>query len=229
MSIEIAIIDSGINPSHPHVNGVAGGIGFRLDSTGEVVKDLNFADEIGHGTAIAGVIREKAPDARIYALKIFHEKLRAPSALLFAALDWAIGEKIKLIHLSLGVGREADRPSLSRSCRLAHENGTIIIASAGSPQDAVYPAALETVIGVCANQTCRPGAIIHHPHNPIEFGAHGRPRPLPGLPQEKNFTGSSFAAAHVTAKIAQILKKKPTATPSEAKTLLIKASDPAAL
>ncbi len=229
MSIEIAIIDSGINPFHPHVKGVAGGLSFRLDSSGEVVKELDFADAIGHGTAIAGVIRGKAPDARLYALKIFHEKLLAPSALLFAALEWAIDEKIKVIHLSLGVGREADRPSFARACRRAHEIGTIIIAAARSPRDAVYPAVLETVIGVYSNAQCRPDSIIHHPQNPIDFGAHGQPRPLPGLPQEQNFRGSSFAAAHVTARIAEILKKDPAATPREAKELLIKGSLPAAL
>ncbi len=38
MSIDIVIIDSGVNPWHSHVQGVAAGISFELaESSGEVV------------------------------------------------------------------------------------------------------------------------------------------------------------------------------------------------
>jgi len=99
MTIEIAIIDSGINPWHSHVQGVAGGISFHLRASGKVVEGVDFSDELGHGTAIAGVIRERNSQASIYAVKIFHQTLEAPAALLLAALNWAINTRVKIIRV----------------------------------------------------------------------------------------------------------------------------------
>ena len=62
--VRVAVIDSGVHASHPHVNGVAGGVG--IDSEGHEHDD--YVDRLGHGTAVAAVIREKAPDAAILAV-----------------------------------------------------------------------------------------------------------------------------------------------------------------
>lgn len=205
MSIDIAIIDSGVNPSHPHVQGVAGGLTFALDPAGRPTATAGFEDRIGHGTAIAGIFKEKLPDARIWAVKIFQSDLTASSKLLFAALEWAIEADIKIIHLSLGTQRKQDRQPLARICQSAHQKGIIILAAARGYDDIVYPAVFKTVIGVYWNKTCGPGSTIFHPDNPIDFGAWGYPRPLPGLDQKHNFRGNSFAVATVSAKVAQIL------------------------
>jgi hypothetical protein len=55
----VAIIDSGVYAAHPHVGSVAGGI--AIDQNGHEHDD--YADRLGHGTAVAAAIREKAPDA----------------------------------------------------------------------------------------------------------------------------------------------------------------------
>ena len=57
MSIKIAVIDSGINPGHSHVQGVAGGSSYHLEASGKVVAGADFRDDVGRGTAIAWVIR----------------------------------------------------------------------------------------------------------------------------------------------------------------------------
>lgn len=204
-SIDIAIIDSGVNPWHSHVGGVEGGVAFVVDSAGRVTETTDFRDAIGHGTAIAGVIRERAPRARIYAVKIFHEDLTAPAPLLTAALEWVVARKIRLIHLSLGAEREEDREPLSRLCQQASDAGAVIIASARGPGDIIFPAAFDSVIGVYWNRDCENDSIVYHPEASIEFGACGWPRPLPGMPQEANFRGHSFAAARVTARAAELL------------------------
>lgn len=211
MSVDIALIDSGVNASHSHVGWVAGGVAFCQGPNGEVSENPDFHDSIGHGTAIAGIIREKVPQARIYALKIFHEDLQAPVSLLTSALQWAIGHTMKLIHLSLGIEWDQGGERLSELCHRAYERNLVVIAAARSPDDFVYPSSLDTVIGVYWNRTCDQAGLIYHADNPIEFGACGFPRALPGLPAERNFYGSSFAAAHVTAMAAQFLEESPTA------------------
>ncbi len=164
-----------------------------------------FEDRIGHGTAIAGIFREALPAARIWALKIFQDDLSTSSRLLIAGLDWAIRANMKVIHLSLGTEREQDHQPIARLCQKAHRKGLIITAAARGCDDTVYPARVDTVIGVYWDKRCRPGTIIFDPKHPIEFGAWGHPRPLPGLDQRHNFCGSSFAAAHVSAMVGQHL------------------------
>lgn len=209
--MEIAVIDSGINPWHSHVQGWVDGIGLRVGPSGRIVWSEDYRDEIGHGTAIAGLIREKAPQARLYAIKIFHDELRAPTAVLLASLRRAIRRGAKVIHLSLGTERPQDRPPLERLCEEAYQKRIVIVASARSPQDEVVPASLRTVIGVCGNRKGPRDALVYHCGMPVEFGAYGRPRPLPGLPEEKNFLGASFAAARVTALAARLLESNPRA------------------
>jgi subtilisin family serine protease len=207
MSVDVALIDSGVNPWHSHVCGVEGGTAFRLSSSGEVVESDDFRDEIGHGTALAGIIRERIPDAKLYALKIFWKDLNAPFSVLLAALGWAIDRKIKIVNLSLGTKRIKDRDRLQNLCKRAFDNNIVIVAAAGAPDDLVFPSSFETVIGVYWNRQCDETSLIYHPANNVEFGAYGRPRALPGLQQEHNLSGSSFASAHVAAKAAQLLER----------------------
>ena len=135
MTVKIAVIDSGINPGHSHVQGVAGGISYHLEASGKVVEGADFRDELGHGTAIAGVIREKNSQAKIYAVKIFHQFLEAPAALLMAAMQWAIRVRVNIIHLSLGTERPAK--ALSISGEGGHESSktrSIFSCSCGEPR-----------------------------------------------------------------------------------------------
>jgi subtilisin family serine protease len=70
--VKIAIIDSGVNPAHPHVVSVAGGIRISIN---EAKSSTDYLDYIGHGTAVAAAIREKAPEAELYAVKVFDRVL----------------------------------------------------------------------------------------------------------------------------------------------------------
>ena len=227
MSIDIAIIDSGINPTHPHVMRVAGGCTFETGSEGAPAIKNGFDDQIGHGTAIAGIFREKLPDARLWALKIFRRDLTASFAVLHAAFAWAIDRKMGLIHLSLGTARTQDRAPLAHLCRVAEKQGILVSAAARSHDDTVCPAALPSVVGVYWNRSCVPGTIVYHPEAPIQFGAWGHPRPLPGLDQAHNFRGSSFAAAHVAARVARWLAAKNTTDPPALMRQLILSADTA--
>jgi len=70
------------------------------------------------------------------------------------------------------------------------------------------------------HRACDPDDLIYHPDNAVEFGAHGYPRQLPGLPREMNFSGSSFAAARVTAMAARLIEKNSGHTATELKSAL---------
>src|SRR2546426_9849116 len=97
-AVHIAIVDSGVHAEHPHVAGVAGGIFIRAD--GALSDD--YVDRLGHGTAVAAAIREKAPAAGLYAVKIFSDSLAVPIEALIPAIDWAAGAGGPAVHPRFG-------------------------------------------------------------------------------------------------------------------------------
>ena len=126
-------------------------------------------------------------------------------------MQWAIAAKVNIIHLSLGTERPEYRENLKQLCQDAVRKDIVILASARSLADRVFPAIFDEVIAAYWNHDCKNGSLIYYPDSNVEFGAYGRPRALPGIPQELNLGGSSFAAAQVTAMAAQILEDNPKA------------------
>src|SRR5215471_331220 len=101
--IRVAVIDSGVHAAHPHVGQVAGGIAFDLAGT----LHSDYVDRLSHGTAVAAAIHEKAPDAELYAVKVFDRSLATSVTALVRAVEWAIDADVQLINLSLGTSRPA--------------------------------------------------------------------------------------------------------------------------
>src|ERR1700730_18452528 len=69
--IRVAVVDSGVNVHHSHVNEVEGGI-----AIGGRAGRNEYLDSLGHGTAVVAAIKEKVPLASIYVVKIYHDSLR---------------------------------------------------------------------------------------------------------------------------------------------------------
>lgn len=195
MSIRVAIIDSGVNPAHPHVGGVAGGIaiGARQDSA-------LYLDYLGHGTAVAGVIREKAPNAELLIAKVFDRTLNTSIDRLLRAIDWAISERADLINLSLGTTNEEHRASFEAAVSRAAAAGATLIAA-----HAALPGSLAGVIGVDVDWSCPRESYRHEMRDGQRcFLASGYPRPIPSQPVERNLSGVSFAVANMTGFAAML-------------------------
>src|SRR6266480_6610370 len=97
--VRVGIIDSGVNPAHPHVGGVVGGT--RI-ACGDADGSTDYLDYIGHGTAVAGAIYEKAPDAQLYAVKVFDRALTTNIEAIIKAITWCVENEMDVINLSLG-------------------------------------------------------------------------------------------------------------------------------
>ena len=218
--VKVALIDSGVNAQHSHVGGVAGGIHFFLNEENEVHTSPEYPDHIGHGTALAGVVRAKAPQAELYAVKIFTDHLATSFPVLEAALQWAIGQRMKIINLSLGLINAQHRQPLSTLVAQAQEANLILIASSPPDRSDVLPATLPGVIGVAADDKCAWDEHRALTDSPVPFRAHPYPRPLPGPAQTQNFYGHSFASAHIAAALALRAERHPDLTAETARTYL---------
>jgi hypothetical protein len=200
MSLRIAVIDSGVHAAHPHVNGVAGGIAILPDGR----DDSDFTDRLGHGTAVAAVIREKAPDAEIFAVRIFHDALNAQIGPLVRAIEWSARNRMDLINLSLGTSNQAHEQMLRDAAVYAMWNGCRIVAAGEQDGMRWLPGALDGVIHVELDWDCPRDEYrtYRQESGRLIYRASGYPRPIPGVPPERNLKGLSFAVANVTGLLA---------------------------
>jgi hypothetical protein len=199
--LKIAIIDSGVHAAHPHVQGVAGGV--RINDDGEAI-DGDYVDRLGHGTAVTAVIREKSPEAEIWAVKVFDRELRATGTALIGAIGWACKSRVQIINLSLGTTNVAHESAIEAAVRQARAAGVLIVTAAPEPHRRWLPGALPGVIGVTCDATLsRENCRAEEVDGEIRIAASPYPRPIPGVPPERNLNGVSFAVANATGILAQ--------------------------
>lgn len=192
--MRVAVVDSGVNPEHPHAKPIAGGISV----TGEGL-ETDYLDVLGHGTAVTGAIREKSPQAEIFAVKVFHRSLTTTGAALFRALDWCLDHDMRFINLSLGTLNHAYLNGFQDRVQRALEAGVTIVSAYRMNDQLALPGSLQGVSGVLLDQSCGRGEIREQElGGRIVYSACGYPRSIPGLPPERNLQGISFAVANVT-------------------------------
>jgi hypothetical protein len=206
--VKIAVIDSGVSVPHPHIGTVLGGI--TIDEAGETSGHIdNYADRIGHGTAVMAAIMEKAPPVEgfdYFAVRVFQSALRTRIDLLLRAIEWSIEQRVDLINLSLGTSNAAHADRFAPLVARATDAGALLISAAHT-----LPGSLEGVIAVDLDPDCprdeyrsiasQSGATSQ---KRVEFATSGYPRPIPGVPQEHNLNGISFAVANMTGFVARV-------------------------
>ncbi|MET0362544.1 MAG: S8 family serine peptidase [Sphingobium sp.] len=198
--VRVAIIDSGVHADHPHIAAarISGGILVMPDgSTGSGQTDIR--DRLGHGTAVTAAIQEKAPDATCIPIRVFREALKASAAALVAAIRWSIGEGVDIVNLSLGSLNMAHRPLFAAVAEEAASAGVMLVAAREANGEPCLPGALPGVLGVgldwdVPRETYR-GAIDGED---AALYASGYPRPIPGVPLQRNLYGISFAVAQMS-------------------------------
>jgi subtilisin family serine protease len=208
--VRIAIIDTGVDFQHP-------------DLAGQVITRRNFVDgddlafrSDRHGTAVAGVISAVpdnhigivgiAPDARLLALKACWQgpRLSAPAACdsftLAQALQSAIDLRADVVNLSLG--GPAD-PLLERLLVQGMRRGMIFVGAAPPGNaHAGFPTGVEGVLSVAQAEDSRAagGVLVAPGHEVLTL--------VPGGHWDFA-SGSSIAAAEVSATVALILSQRP--------------------
>ena len=216
-SVSVAVVDSGVHPNHPHVGGVAGGVGIAIDGA----EHEDFVDRLGHGTAVAAAIREKAPRSVLYAVKVFDQELSTSGEALVAAVDWAVGARIRLINLSLGMVNTEHENQLRTAVERAAMSGTLVVAPAAAEHTQWLPGKLAGVVPVALDWnwprdqyrwTRQSGAVV--------FAASGLPRPIPGVSPSRNLKGLSFAVANLTGLLARAMETTEISSCDEALALL---------
>jgi subtilisin family serine protease len=206
LAVRVAVVDSGVNVPHPHLPTVAGGV--TLDLEGGLTHD--YVDRLGHGTAAAAAIHEKAPEAELWAVKVFDRELATTVATLVRAIDWASEHGCRLVNLSLGTPNDFRRAELAPAIERAVERGTIVVSAFEDEGRRWYPGSISGALGVVADvQQPRESVAVVEIDGTAVLRASPYPRPIPGVPPERNLNGISFAVANATGVLAKLLMNRP--------------------
>lgn len=219
--IKVAVIDSGVDASHPAVGHVAGYVAISESVDGLVYDTAPHEDAYGHGTACAGIIRRVAPDVELYSVKVLGGNLGGKGAVFAAGLRWAIDQGMQVCNLSLGTTKRDFYSTLHELADLAYFQNAMLVTAANNMPAPSFPSVYASVIAVAAHAEKDPYLFYYNPEPPVEFGA-------PGIDVEvawKNggqvtSTGNSYAAPHITGIVAKILGKHTDLTLFQMKAIL---------
>jgi subtilisin family serine protease len=235
--VKVAVIDSGVDASHPELAG-------RIDGARSFVDNQPYKDAQGHGTFVAGVIAAESnnalgiagigfPVVRLLVAKVVRADGTISPEAEAKAIHWAVNRGAQVINLSLGGTRDPIRfardtfsfleaAAIDYAVRndvvvVAHVVGVSAVARDGSVpsfsnRDPIY------------NDVSAPGEDIFS----TLPRAHTELRPLCeeqgysacGSKEFKRGDGTSFAAPQVSAAAAMMLSEEPTLKPEQVSMLL---------
>ncbi len=248
LPIDVAILDTGIDPNHPDLN-VAGG----YDCSGSG----SWVDRHGHGTHVAGIVGARdngigvvgvAPGARLWAVKVFGDNGTGYVSWLICGLNWvaAHADTIEVANYSGGASG-TDTPNCGGTsdplhqavCRVVQAGVTLVVAAGNGGSDArnTIPAAYPEVlaVGAIVDTDGKPGgqgpgtsygaddtrASFSNYGPVVDFYAPGYAilSTVPGGGYQR-WSGTSMAAPHVAGAAALYLVQNPGASPGDVRTFL---------
>lgn len=147
--------------------------------------DSNPLDEGSHGTHVAGSVAGigdgvntysgVAPDADLYAIKVFGAKGSTSDAVVIAALEYSIDptgdlsfkEQLDVVNLSLGSSHGSPHIMYNEAIRNTVRSGTIVVAAAGNNGDKPY------IVGApgVSNDAISVASTVDNQNQNIQFSA----------------------------------------------------------
>ncbi len=207
--IKVAVIDTGIEHTHPDLNGnYKGGYDFLNN-------DADPMDDNGHGTHVAGIIAAEnnnfgvvgvAPEAYLYGVKVLGSGGTGVTSDAIAGIEWSISNGMQVITMSFGSSSYSK--AFQDIIDQAYNQGIVLVAAAGNNAGAIsYPAKYSSVIAVTATDIN---------DNIASFSNFGPEAELaaPGVNIYSTYKGSTYATLsgtsmstpHVTGTVALLLK-----------------------
>ena len=153
--VRVAVIDSGIDYDHPDLGGCFGpgcrvakgwdfvGDSFNPDPASSAYNPTPAPDPLpddcdGHGTHVAGIVgangavRGVAPEATLYAYRVFGCVGPTTTEMLLVAMERAFADRADILNMSVGAALQWPRyPTAQAAARLVRK-GTIVVAAAGN-------------------------------------------------------------------------------------------------
>lgn len=223
--VKVAIIDSGVEASHPDLGGLelADDVAISCDGMKINFEPGNGEDAYGHGTAVAGVLLDEAPGVTLGSFRALDAQNNSRNFVIAEAVDLAISKGYQIINCSFGCrGQPKYVMEYKEWVDEAYLHGVQVVAACSNLESGIreWPAYFPSVYGVKAID-CSSDYFEYRPGKMISFHARGERVTVPWLGgSTKVETGSSFAAPRISGKIAKLLSVFPNIEPGAIKPLL---------
>lgn len=223
--VKVAVIDSGVDPSHPELGGMtlADDLAISCDGVNLRIEENEGTDVYGHGTAVASLLSKEAPGAIIGSFRALDSSNHARSFVIAECVNQAISRGYQVINCSFGCrGLARYAMDYKEWVDEAYLAGVQVVAACSNVNAAIreWPAYFPSVISV-KGIDCEPHELFSKSGEMVSFFARGERVEVPWLNGEmKTETGSSYAAPLVAGRIARLLSAFPTMEPSLIKPLL---------
>ncbi len=234
--VDVAVIDSGVNDTHPQLkDAVDDGLG-KSYLKGEKPKDKSVTppdysadgttDVAGHGTRVAGIIAARpsdgtgfvglAPEATIIPIQQNDNVITGTAGTLADAIDYAVKVDAEVINISQDTS-EPLKPgtSLHTAVQNAIDAGVVVVASAGNDGlggnvKTTYPASYDGVIAVAASDRNNERAAFSQSGEFVDIAAPGvdMVSTVPGGGHCAD-NGTSFSAPYVAGVAALLVAEHP--------------------
>jgi len=223
--VKIAVLDSGVESSHPALGGLqlADDLGIREDGVQLEVFSGQGEDVFGHGTAIAGIIHQVAPEADIGSFRVLGDQLRSRTAIICEGARQALERGYHILNCSFGCARPDHILHYKNWIDEAYIRGRHLVAACNNHDFArrEWPGHFPSVITAGFAHAERPDALFYRGGSLVEFAARGQDLEVAWAGGgRKNVTGSSFAAPHIAGLLARLLSGAPDLSPLQCKELL---------
>jgi subtilisin family serine protease len=138
--VGVAVIDTGIDSSHPNLEGAVDNLGYGAADDCEMPSC--YQDDQGHGTHVAGTIAGRgvgqwgvfgvAPAARLYAVKVLGADGSGTLSDVIKGIIWVANHNEDIQVANMSLGSDSDSPTMHRAVRYAKARGIVIVAAAGN-------------------------------------------------------------------------------------------------
>ncbi|MDF2670769.1 MAG: serine protease [Paenibacillus sp.] len=212
--IIVAVVDTGVDLTHSDLKNQL------LPGYNVVNEGREPADDVGHGTHVAGVIsalvnnREGVAGMtwfnKILPIKVLDETGAGSTYSVAQGIIWATDQGAKVINMSLG--NYAEAKFLHDAIKYAYDRDVVLIAASGNDntERPGYPAAYPEVFAVAATDSSKQKASFSNYGDYIDVAAPGV-NIASTYPhnQYAALSGTSMASPHVTALAALIRSVNP--------------------
>lgn len=220
--VTVAILDSGVDPTHPQLRGQVG-IGVDVAVPGFT----GNADCVGHGTAMAGLVAGLplegiglhgiAPAARILPVRVLADDLETTPSVLAAGIRAALRAGAGIVLVTVSTPFES--APLEAAVDAAEAANVLVVAPAelAAPEAPTYafPGAYPTVLAVGAvdgAEAAMDRALDAEPVVDLVAPATGVVAPLPRRGHTGELAGAAPAAAYVAGVAALVRSAYPDLT-----------------
>lgn len=204
--VKVAVIDTGIDSSHPLFAGRISSDGYDFVTGGAVPTDEAGGAGYGHGTFVSGLITLVAPNAMIMPLRAFGPDGTGTSFNISQAIRYARDHGAKVINMSFGVLQQDDLISSA----LNDVYGSVYMVAAGGNDNAGtlhYPASsIDRTLAVASTASDDRKASFSNYNLVVRASAPGADlySAYPGN-RWASWSGTSFSTALVTGEATLLL------------------------